>query len=186
MTNQVFVIEELRTDSLENAVDQARYYVALGFVIDEAVAQRIVREAGVTPKGTMWAIFQDTPNKRYRRLPSLDSRDKPVFPFDWSEWLKKAKTGDEFRATVVVREDGTHALAGPMLTRTASVQPKAGSPWPTLSAMGRFEKGVLVEGIKKDDTVTISNTVGHDGEYTVSDIQGERVFLQRVSAKPTT
>ncbi len=67
----VYLIEELQTDSMENDVHLARYYVQRGFVEDEGTAKRIVDEAGVLPKKTMWAIFDDMPRKRYRALTSL-------------------------------------------------------------------------------------------------------------------
>jgi hypothetical protein len=71
VTDTIFVIEELWTDEMENETARAIGYSAVGFVEDEQLARKLVADAGVAPKKTMWAMFEDMPRKRYKPLTLL-------------------------------------------------------------------------------------------------------------------
>lgn len=76
MTKQVFLIEELWTDYLENSPSDALGYKPIGVALSESEATRLVSEAGMVAKNC-WAMSGPMPRLRYKPLPVIGSAVEP-------------------------------------------------------------------------------------------------------------
>lgn len=70
MPTVIWLIEKLWTDSLENEVSAVAGYAPAGFVLTEAEADTLIREAG-NFTGKCWALNHPTPILRKRKIERL-------------------------------------------------------------------------------------------------------------------
>lgn len=76
MTKQVFLIEQLWTDYLENSVERALGYTPIGIARSEEIAKKLIADAGVVEQ-QCWAMHGPMPKLRYKALPMIGSADEP-------------------------------------------------------------------------------------------------------------
>jgi hypothetical protein len=60
----IYLIEELHTDSSENEVSAAKWYAPFAYTDSVEDANNFCADGGMVLKGTCWAITEDTPKYR--------------------------------------------------------------------------------------------------------------------------
>lgn len=64
----LYAIEKIWIDPLENQYSAAVGYDTVGYANTKEEAEEIVSKGGVLPKGACWAVSEDMPKFRYKRL----------------------------------------------------------------------------------------------------------------------
>jgi hypothetical protein len=75
----MYIIEELKTDSLENRISEALYFEIVGYFDTLEETEYYCNNGGIIPKGQCWALDNDVKKYRYKKVKKLfNDYNKPL------------------------------------------------------------------------------------------------------------